>query len=41
MLPTEQRAKDYIFGAVVRTIARGRRENRLGDGVAGDRSALE
>lgn len=33
-LPVEQRAKDYIFGAVVRT-ARAIDSDRLGDGVAG------
>lgn len=38
-LPVEQKAKDYIFGAVVRSIRSGVAE-RLGDGVAGDRSPM-
>lgn len=37
-LPVEQRAKDYIFGAVVRT-ALAIVADRLGDGVVGDRVA--
>ncbi len=36
-LPVEQKAKDYIFGAIVRSI-RAIDGERLGDGVAGDRS---
>lgn len=38
LLPPEQRAKDYIFGAIVRTVLAIDGE-RLGDGVAGDREA--
>lgn len=38
-LPTEQKAKDYIFGAIVRSI-RSAAGERLGDGVAGDRSPM-
>lgn len=37
-LPVEQKAKDYIFGSVVRSI-RAVQGEKLGDGVAGDRSA--
>ncbi len=37
-LPPEQRAKDHIFGAVVRAIRKVEAE-RLGDGVVGDRDA--
>jgi hypothetical protein len=35
-LPVEQKAKDYIFGAIVRSI-RSTEGERLGDGYAGDR----
>lgn len=35
-LPVEQKAKDYIFGAIVRSL-RATMAERLGDGVAGDR----
>lgn len=35
-LPVEQKAKDYIFGAIVRSL-RAAMAERLGDGVAGDR----
>jgi len=37
MLPAEQRAKDYIFSAIVRSV-RAIDAERLGDGVAGTRS---
>lgn len=37
-LPVEQKAKDYIFGAVVRAMMANVME-RMGDGVAGDRDA--
>lgn len=37
MLPQEQRAKDYIFGSVVRSI-RAVSAGRLGDGLVGDRA---
>lgn len=35
-LPPEQKAKDYVFGAIVRAMMHNAVE-RLGDGVAGDR----
>lgn len=35
-LPVEQRAKDHIFGAIVRTL-RAIHAEGLGDGMAGDR----
>jgi hypothetical protein len=38
-LPPEQKAKDYIFGSIVRSI-RATVAERLGDGVAGDRSPV-
>ncbi len=38
MLPVEQKAKDYIFGSIVRTILAIEGES-LGDGVVGDRAA--
>jgi RyR domain len=38
MLPVEQRAKDYIFAAIVRTV-RSIDGEKLGDGVVGDRVA--
>lgn len=37
-LPPEQKAKDYVFGAIVRAMVANAAE-RLGDGVAGDRVA--
>lgn len=38
-LPVEQKAKDYIFGAIVRSV-RSTAGERLGDGYAGDRSPI-
>jgi len=35
-LPVEQKAKDYIFGSIVRTL-RVIDSEKLGDGIAGDR----
>lgn len=40
MLSVEQKAKDYIFGAIVRTVLAIDGE-KLGDGVAGDRAPTE
>lgn len=39
-LPVEQRAKDHIFGAIVRSM-RANSAEKLGDGVAGSRQAAD